>query len=346
MKSRFDSGTLALGSVSKTTKLSVSLSRGEITRLVGWAIIFITGEHMTELKPIDKIWTEKYRPKLVKDIVGDFKDKISKYLVNEKTVPNFLFHSKVPGTGKTTLAKAIINELKCDALIINSSDDRKIETVRDKVKEFALTKSSKDGKRRCVFMDEFDGMLKASQDALRNVMETYSSNCFFILTCNNINKVIDPIKSRCVVLPFEHPQKHEIEEYLEKICINEKMVYTKEGLTKLVEINYPSIRNCVISLQDLYTEQLPVNVDTVKPVNEIYEDMWKMLMNKNWSDIKKIILESTVDPRDLNSYFWQKSLEEPVNIKILQLTCRNEKDISLGADSKIVVCTSLIEMVK
>lgn len=301
---------------------------------------------MTTINPVDKIWSEKYRPKHVNDIVGDFTEKISKYLTNQNAIPNFLFHSSTPGTGKTTLAKAIINELKCDALILNSSDDRKIETVRDKVKEFALTKSSKDGKRRCVFMDEFDGMLKASQDALRNVMETYSSNVFFILTCNNINKVIDPIKSRCVVIPFGHPQKEEVCMYIEKICKLENMQYTKEGIQRLVDINYPSIRNCVIALQDLYTEGKSVTVENVKPVDEAYNLMWKMLKNKNWNDIKKVVLESTIDARDLNKYFWEKSLEDPIDIKVLQITCRNEKDISLGADAKIVFVTSLIEMVK
>jgi len=298
------------------------------------------------MNPVDAIWTEKYRPKKVDDVVGDFKDKIKKYLENQQTVPNFLFHSKVPGTGKTTLAKAIIHELKCDALIINSSDDRKIETVRDKVKEFSLTKSS-NNIRRCIFMDEFDGMLKASQEALRNIMETYASNVFFILTCNNINKVIEPIKSRCVVIPFAYPSKEDVVKYLEKIVTKEGMDYTEEGLIKLVEINYPSIRNCVIALQDLYTEKQPVTIETVRPVNEIYEDMWQALKLKNWLDIKKVVLESSIDPRDLNTYFWQKSLDgENPDIKILQITCRNEKDIANGADAKVVFVTSLIEMVK
>lgn len=299
------------------------------------------------MNPINAIWTEKYRPKKINDLVGDFKTKIKQYLTNPQAVPNFLFYSSTPGTGKTTLAKAIINELNCDSLILNSSDDRKIESVREKVKEFALTQSSKNGLRRCVFLDEFDGMLKASQEALRNIMETYASNVFFILTCNNINKVIEPIKSRCVIIPFAHPGKEEVYVYLEKICNLEKMDYTEDGIKKLVDINYPSIRNCVVMLQDLFTEKKSVTADTVRPVNEIYEQAWKLLLEKRWQDIKKIVLESTLDARELNQYFWEKSINiEPADIKLIQLTCRNERDIASGADEKIIFITSLVEMIK
>jgi len=295
--------------------------------------------------PKKSIWTERWRPNKVSDIVGDFKDKILKYLDNQAAIPHFLFYSKTPGTGKTTLAKAIINELGCDALVLNSSDDRKIETVREKVKEFSVTKSSKEGMRRCVFLDEFDGMLKASQEALRNVMETYSKNVFFILTCNNINKVIEPLKSRCVTIHFAYPKKEEVYTYLEKIVIAEHMDYTEEGLKLLVELNYPSIRNCVIALQDLFTEQKPVTKDTVKPVNELYDVLWEKIKNKNWQDVKKEVMESTIDPRELNTHFWEKALEEEA-IKMIQITCRNERDIALGADPKVILVTALIDMVK
>ena len=99
------------------------------------------------MNPAKIVWTEFYRPKKVSDIVGDFKDKIEKYLKDPASCPHFLFYSKSPGTGKTSLSKAIIKELGCDYLILNSSDDRKIEVVRQKVKEFSLTKSSKPGLR-------------------------------------------------------------------------------------------------------------------------------------------------------------------------------------------------------
>jgi len=296
-------------------------------------------------KPENVIWTEKYRPKKVSEMVGDFRIKILKYLEKPEAIPHFLFYSKTPGTGKTTLAKAIINELDCDALIINSSDDRKIETVREKVKEFARTQSSKGGLRRCIFLDEFDGMLSASQNALRNIMETYSKNVFFILTCNNINKIIDPLKSRCVTLAFAYPDKQETVNYLKIICESEHMLYDDEGLMELVKKNYPSIRNCVLALQDLYTEEKSVTIENVKPSNPLFKTMWNMLIDKKWKEIKEVVMATTVDPRELNTFFWMNALEDE-NLKLIQVCCRNEKDISQGADPKVVFVTSIIEMCK
>ena len=125
------------------------------------------------------------------------------------------------------------------------------------------------------------------------------------------------------------------------------MDYTEAGLKKLVDINYPSIRNCVVMLQDLFTEKKDVTIETVRPVNEIYDVAWQLLKEKKWMDIKKIVLESTLDARELNQYFWEKALDmEPADLKMIQLTCRNEKDISVGADEKIIFISSLPEMVK
>jgi len=293
------------------------------------------------------MWPEKYRPKKIDDMVlsQELKDKLKTYLKNHQSLPHFLLYSKAAGTGKTTLAKAIINELGCDKLILNSSSDRKIETIRAKVKNFALTKSSVNGMRRCVFLDEFDGMLKASQDALRNVMETYASNVFFILTCNNVNKIIEPLQSRCIKLPFARPHKHDIYKYLEEICKKENMNCTEDGLNKLIDLNYPSIRNCVVTLQDLNTQGVDVKVETVAKESDDLELMWKKLQEKDWKFIKEKVMATTIDPQELNSYFWRRALESE-NIKLIQLTCRNERDISFGSDPKIVLVTSLIEMVK
>jgi len=299
------------------------------------------------MNPKNFIWTEAYRPKKVSEMVGSFKEKILKYLENPNAIPHFLLYSRSPGTGKTTLAKCIINELGCDALILNSSDDRKIETIREKVKEFSMTKSSKINQRRCVFLDEADGMTKIAQDALRNVMETYASNVFFILTCNNIIKVIEPLQSRCQKIAFAYPDKDEIVKYLEMICEKENMDYTEDGIKILIEQNYPNIRNCVIALQDLHTEGKPVTVETVKPVDELFESLWQKYKEKDWKHLKDVVLSTTVDPRELNNFFWMKTLndEEP-NLKLIQIACRNERDFANGADPKVIFVSSIIEMVK
>ena len=296
------------------------------------------------MNPEEFVFTERYRPSLVSELVGDFKLKILKYMKEPKSMPHFIFYSKTPGTGKTSLAKAIINELGCDSLILNSSDDRKIDVIREKVKNFVRTQSSND-MRRCVFLDEFDGMLRASQDALRNLMETYANNAFFILTCNNINKVIDALKSRCIMIPFAYPDKEEVYKYLEIICKNEQMEYTEKGLYELIGKTYPSIRNGVLALQDLKTEGKTVSIENITAVNEIYDEMWTELEAKNWKEIKTQVLQSTVDPRELNTFFWTHFLMKS-DLKGLQICCRNERDFANGADPKVIFVTSVIELCK
>jgi len=295
--------------------------------------------------PLNLLWTEKWRPKLVKDVVGDFRDKVTKYLENPNSLPHFLLFSRTPGTGKTSLAKAIFNELNCDYLIINSSDDRKIDVIRDKVKQFALTKSSKEGLRRGILLDEADGLTPASQDSLRNIMETYASNCFFILTANRLNKIIKPLQSRCQAIPFAYPNKEEVYKYLVKICDAENLKYTEDGLKKVITLNYPSIRNCVLLLQDLWTQEKEVNEDNVVPLNPIYEELWGMLKKREWREIKKVVLENTVDARELNMFFWEKALKDE-NIHLIQIFCRNERDMSYGSEGSIILVTSLIEACK
>ena len=303
---------------------------------------------MTEEKkfnPENVMFTEKYRPKHVKDIVGDFKDKVIKYMDNIESFPHILLHSVSPGCGKTTLAKAIINDLDTDKLVLNSSDERGIDTIREKVKEFSMTKSSRIGKRRIVFMDEIDGTTRIAMDSLRNLMETYASNVIFILTCNNINKVTAPIRSRCLEIPFSKPNKEEMYKYLEGICKAEELDYSEEGIKKLIEFNYPNIRNCVVVLQDLKTEGKKVIDEDVRPLDEAYKMLWDKIKDKNYTEVATYVLKENINTRELNKYFWHKALVEG-NIKIIQLTCRNEKDISIGAIPELIFVTSLIEMVK
>lgn len=297
------------------------------------------------MDPSKSVWTEKYRPTKIEDMVGDFKEQILNYLKEPEAMQNLLFYSVAPGTGKTTLAKAIVKHLGADVLFLNASDDRKIETVREKVKEFVQTKSSVNNLRRIVFMDEADGMTKQAQEALKTLMESYSTNALFILTCNTIGSIDVRVRSRCKEFEFSRPHKHDIYEYLEKICKAENMNYTEEGLNHLIDINYPSIRNCVQALQSLYTQKKDVVKENAKASDEEFQLLWdKIHKDKDWKFVTEYIWEHEIDNRALNKFFWFKAVSESL-IKIMQVADSNEHKFSQGADENIVFITSLTNMI-
>ncbi len=293
-------------------------------------------------------WSEKYRPKKVDNVVSTSKQKILKYIDDEKSIPNFLFTSRTPGTGKTTMAKAIINDLNCDYLILNSSDDRKIETVREKIKDFVITQSS-NNKRKCVFLDEADGMIKVAQEALRNMMETYSKNVFFILTANYRDKVIEPLRSRCIEIEFTKPDKEQIKLYLSKICDNEHLEYNLEGLEKLIEINYPSIRNMVNTLQDLNIQNKMVSKDNITLKSEEYIVVWKLIEGYDFIKAKEFILKNNIDCMLLNRWLFDKLINTELHItklaKLIRVISDNEYKMKLGADAQIIFISSIIDMI-
>jgi replication factor C small subunit len=298
------------------------------------------------MEALNVMWTEKYRPKKISDMVGDFKDKISKYLEEPGKMQHLLLHSVVPGTGKTTLAKAIINELGSDKLIMNSSDDRKIDAIREKVNGFVRTQSTKEGMRRIVFMDEADGLTNAAQDALRNLMETYSSNAIFILTCNKIKKISDAIQSRCVTIKFNTPNKVEILNYLSTVCKAEQLNYTEEGLLEIINKNYPSIRNCVQVLQSLHTEGKDIIKENAIESDEELQMLWSKIYNdKDWKYVKDHIFTHGTNVRELNQFIWFKAVDIS-HIKLIQITASNEKAFSDDGEELIIFITSLIDMVK
>lgn len=297
-------------------------------------------------EPSNSAWVEKYRPKKIDELVGSFKDEIKIYLKNPNSMQHLLLSSQTPGTGKTALAKIIIKELDSDNLVMNSSNDRKIESIREKVSDFVMTKSSKQNKKRIVFLDEADGLTPAAQDALLNLMETYSSNALFILTCNNITKINDALQSRCAKIEFSKPDKNEIKDFLIKICNNEKLPYDDDGLNQLIDINYPSIRNCVQKLQQIKIQNKEVVVENDLESDESYQKLWTSIAEKkDWKTAKNTILEQNIDVRSLNKFFWYKAVES-TNIRIIQVTASNEEKFVRNCDERVIFITSLLQMVK
>jgi DNA polymerase III delta prime subunit len=193
------------------------------------------------------LWVEKYRPYSLDTYIGNehLKSKVEIYL-ESGDLPHLLLFGKA-GTGKTTLSKILVNNIECDYLYINASDENSVDTVRNKVRQFASTVGFKDLK--IIILDECDYITPNAQAALRNLMETFSKHCRFILTCNYVERIIDPIQSRCQSFQVIPPSKSEVAKHLHNILINENVTDTMEDIKVLVDSGYPDIRRVINSAQ-------------------------------------------------------------------------------------------------
>ena len=208
------------------------------------------------------LWVEKYRPNTLQTYIGNdhLKSKVSVYL-ESGDVPHLLLFGRA-GTGKTTLAKLIVNNIDCDYLYINASDENSVDVVREKVKNFASTLGFKDMK--VIILDECDYITPNAQAALRNLMETFSKNCRFILTCNYVERIIDPIQSRCQAFQIIPPDRKEVAQHLANILDNENVNYDIKNIATIVNGGYPDIRRVINGAQrQVVNNELVIDENTI-----------------------------------------------------------------------------------
>ena len=200
---------------------------------------------MDEIK--NSLWVEKYRPSNLESYIGNehLKSKVEVYL-ESGDLPHLLLYGKA-GTGKTTLAKLLVNNIDCDYLYINASDENNVETVRTKVKNFASTMGFKDYK--VIILDECDYITPNAQAALRKLMETFSKHCRFILTCNYVERIIDPIQSRCQAFQIVPPDRKQVAVHLGNILTKEKVESDINDIVTIVNGGYPDIRRVINASQ-------------------------------------------------------------------------------------------------
>ena len=241
------------------------------------------------------LWVEKYRSQDLSTYVGNeqIKGTISKYL-EQNDIQNFIFYGPA-GTGKTTLAKLIVNNLNCDYLYINASDERGIDTIRDKVQGFSSVASFKSLK--VVILDEADFLTIQAQASLRNIIETFARTTRFILTCNYVERIIDPLQSRCQVLKIVPPSKQEIAYHIIDILKQENVGMGADDLKLVINQFYPDVRKMLNSLQMSVVGD-EVIIDKSILVSSNYKNQVLMELckpsSKSFNNIRQIIADSGV----------------------------------------------------
>lgn len=260
---------------------------------------------------------ERYRPLEVQDLIlpSKMKAKFQKYAKDED-IPNLLLNSSKPGTGKTSTAHALIKEINGEALFINASMENGIDLLRSKITKFAST-TSFDDKLKIIVLDEADALQPAAQDAFRGVIEAFSDNCRFILTCNFSEKLMEPIKNRLEVYDFDSLDKQEmvkpIFERLKAILENENITYNPKDLVPIINTYYPSIRSMVGSLQKFSTTgSLVIDMNELDGTNKYLEIINKIREKDFITTINMI--NDLAAPTNMYTYMYKNLKLFPENI--------------------------------
>lgn len=275
--------------------------------------------------PNQFLWCEKYRPQTIDECIlsKEFKE-LFNGMVEKERLPNLLLCSTSPGTGKTTLAKALCNMMDCEYMFLNGSEENGIDTVRVKIKGFASTISLTDSKK-VIIIDEFDHSSQNAQAALRSMMEEFSNNVSFIFTCNYINKIIEPLRSRCTVIEFK-PSKEEKQKMAAEfskrvfaILDAEGVKYDKKSVAALIVKYFPDFRKVLNELQR-HASNGEINSSILSSASEEnIKVLIDLLKAKKFVEVRKWLGNTEIDSVSLYSQLYSMSWELMVPESIPEL---------------------------
>lgn len=299
------------------------------------------------------VWTEKYRPKKFEEVVGQEEViKRVKSLTNSNNIPHLLFAGPA-GTGKSTLALIIVRSLfgtswRENYLELNASDERGIDVVRQKVKDFARTKALGDVPFKVIFLDEADALTREAQQALRRTMENYTSTCRFVLSCNYSSRIIDPIQSRCVVFRFKLLEKKDVRRIVDRIAENEGLTISEEGFDALYEASEGDCRRAINLLQatssispNITPDLINTIVAQAKPsdIKIVLDYALSGDFQSSRTKLLDIMLKESISGQDvikaIQKEVWNLPIDNELKVKLTEKTGEAEFRLVEGSDEFI-----------
>ena len=304
---------------------------------------------------MEEIWIEKYRPSNLSEVVGQtpITSRLKNY-VKERSMPHLLFAGPA-GTGKTTCSLALAKELfwelwKHNLHELNASDERGIDVVRGKIKEFARTAPLGEDGFKIIFLDEADALTGAAQAALRRTMEKYSRTCRFVMSCKFSSKIIDPIQSRCAVFRFRPLKAEDVERYLKFVAVKEELKIDKEAYESLTYLAQGDLRRAINGLQMAAAANTDITPDVVYQAvaaarPEEVKEALEMSLNNNFAGARERLdtLQITygLAGEDVLRQMHRsvRDLEVPDTIKVQMIEKLAEADFRLseGANARIQI---------